>query len=375
MVDALNAKTLRMNVFLAIATSVVCAIIAKLLSQTTTVIYFPAQKHVPKEPRNFDDVAKQVIAKYSGSDFPNQTYLGKFRELGINTVIIDFPGTHNITQEWRMNVSNFIQRAKTSGFKYSFNIQFISIRNAANLTEDLQYIQNNYLSDVYFNFDNHPFVVFDLSSETGSIRASLRNVSASGTKFFPCAIVDDMGLLRNAYEDGLECFMSSTVTDSYSYSANPTSWDNFKNNCKNRASLFIPAVQNVFKSAEQRRYEDMHPEMDYPNDEPEFTDDISPPPPPPPPEDETEEERIRREEEERRREEEIKREREVRRSHRHRHHDKPKDTRSDFHYAWDYAVKASNIIVVQPQNNTNWILSDKDNFTDTIENLTRSFFQ
>jgi hypothetical protein len=375
MADALTGKTLRTNVFIAIGVSVICSFIAKILSRSTSIVYIPAQKHVVKEARNFNFIQKQVIAKFGGGEFPDETYIGQFKKFGINTVIIDFPGEKNVTSEWKANISNFIQRAKSSGIEYSFNIQFVSTRTPEELTDDMKYIHNNFVSDNYFKLDNQPFVVFGISSNTGSIRMSLKNVTRSGQKFFPCAIIDDRDLIKSGYEDGLECFMANIVTDTYSWSANPTTWESIKYTCDSRASLFIPAVQNVFKSAEHRRYEENHPIMDYPSDETEFTDDSVPAPVPPPPEGESEEDKAIREEMERRREEDRIREREERRARRLRQQEKPKDTRSDFHYAWDYAVKVSNIIVVQPQNNTNWILSDKDNFTETVENLTRNFLQ
>ena len=347
MKDSRNAQMLRMNVFIALLVSICCGVIAKILSSASSTIYIPASKHVVKEPKIFDQ-SKTVLTKNIGDELPTAQYIAKYKAIGAKAVIIDFPGKENATDQWKMNVSNFMSTLKLYGFKYAFNIVNTAARGPHAIDEDLEFIHQHYISDLYFRYENEPFVIFDLSKSTGSIRGVIRNFSAKNEHFFPCAIIDDRDLVKSGYEDGLECFMASTVSDSYSWSANPTSWDSIKSTCQSRASIFIPSVQNVFKAAEYRRHERDSPE-DYPDEPEEFAE-----PEPEPIGEETSEEAQRR------------RDRELRR----RRHSKPKDTRSDFHYAWDYAVKASNIIVIQPQNNTNWILSDKDNFAETVENLT-----
>ena len=344
MKDSRNAKMLRTNVLIALFASVVCAIVAKILSSASTTVYIPASKHIVKEPRKFDKT-KIVLPKNIGGELPTAQYIAKYKAIGANAVIIDFPGKENVTDHWKMNITNFISTLKLYGFKFAFNIVNTAARGPHSLDEDLEYISKNYINDFYFRYENAPFVVFDLSKSTGSIRGVIRNLTIKNEKYFPCAIIDDRDLIKSGYEDGLECFMTSTVTNSYSWSANPTSWENIKNTCESRASIFIPSVQNVYKAAENRRYEHDYPEDDYHDEEPVEASEHS------------------SEEEQRRRDREMRRNR------------KPKDTRSDFHYAWDYAIKSSNIIVIQPQNNTNWILSDKDSFSDTVENLTTSWLK
>ena len=267
MKDSRNAKMLRTNVLIALFASVVCAVIAKILSSASTSVFVPSSKHIVKEPKKFDKT-KTVLPKNIGGELPTAQYIAKYKSIGANAVIIDFPGIQNVTDQWKLNVTNFISTLKLYNFKFAFNIVNTAARGPRSLDEDLEYISKNYINEHYYNYMNAPFVVFDLSKSTGSIRGVIRNITAKGEKFFPCAIIDDRDLIKSGYEDGLECFMTSTVTNTYSWSANPTSWENIKTTCESRASIFVPSVQNVYKAAENRRYDNEYPEEDYREEEP-----------------------------------------------------------------------------------------------------------